>query len=409
MSAELQLDPLAWEISHDPRTGTEADRAAVTTTHEVTRTLRAAAAASPAIEATGPSVRARWLGAVADALQDPAHLTRLVDAADRETALGGVRLRGEIARCANQLRFYADVASEGSYLGATIDLPTGGRSGANQAGPANPGLRRLRIPLGPVAVLGASNFPFAFGPVGNDTASALAAGCPVIAKAHPAHPVTSQLIAEVTIAALAEAGAPAGTFALVSGFAGGQALVRASEIAAVAFTGSQRGGMAIWRMAAERERVIPVYAEMGTVNPVIVTTAGAATRPEEIAAGFVASYTLGMGQFCTKPGLLFAPHGSDFAARVAEALRTAAPVGWLLTEQIAAAYDAGVAELVSAGATVVAQTSEAPTGWTGRPAVLAAPSAALGGRLTEECFGPVGLVVEYTSGELPDLIRELQG
>ena len=202
---------------------------------------------------------------MADALEDEAAAARLVAVADRETGLGEPRLTGELARCANQLRFYADVAVEGSWLGVTVDHAAG----------LAPDLRRMQVPLGPVAVLGASNFPFGFGALGNDTGSALAAGCPVLAKAHPAHPLTSRLLAEVAVGALAGAGAPDGTFALVSGFDAGSALVTAPEVAAVAFTGSQRGGLALWRLAQEREVPVPVYAEMGTINPAVVTQAGA--------------------------------------------------------------------------------------------------------------------------------------
>jgi NADP-dependent aldehyde dehydrogenase len=260
-------------------------------------------------------------------------------------------------------------------------------------------------------VLGASNFPFAFGALGNDTGSAIAAGCPVVAKAHPAHPQTSALLATVATAALADAGAPEGAFGLVAGFEAGEALVRGPEVAAVAFTGSQRGGLAVWRLAMQRDVVIPVYAEMGTVNPVVMTTAAAA-RTEEIAAGFVGSFTLGAGQFCTKPGLLLAPTGHDVPARVAAALQSARPTGWLLTEGIAAAYGSGVAELVGAGAEVFGRVPGPAGGWSADAMVLVVSAADLkpGSRLLEECFGPVALVAEYADHrELTEVLGALQG
>jgi len=263
--------------------------------------------------------------------------------------------------------------------------------------------------LGPVAVFGASNFPFGFGVLGNDTASALAAGCPVIAKAHPAHVGLSVRLAEVAQEALAGAGAPDGTLGLVVGMEAGAALVRAEEIEAVGFTGSQRGGLALWRIANERERVIPVYAEMGTVNPVVMTTSAPV---DEVAAGFVGSFTMGFGQFCTKPGLLLAPAGRGVPEAVAAALSAASPQGWSLTEAIARDYAAGLGELLVNGAEKLAETPAQTSGWAGSPAVLRADASSLkrGSRLLEECFGPVALVVEYADAdELSAVLSELQG
>jgi len=213
------------------------------------------------------------------------------------------------------MRFYAAVVRDGGWLGATIDTATPGR----------PDLRRVNVPLGPVAVFGASNFPFGFGVLGHDTATALGAGCPVVAKAHPAHPRLSAELAAVAREALDAAGAPAGTLGVVAGFDAGRRLVDHPAIRAVAFTGSLRGGLALWRQAAARDEPVPVYAEMGTVNTVVVTPAAAAARADAIATGFVGSFTLGMGQFCTKPGLLLVPAGSGLAERVAAALTAAAP------------------------------------------------------------------------------------
>ncbi|MFN8193424.1 MAG: aldehyde dehydrogenase family protein [Nocardioidaceae bacterium] len=389
------------DTSFDARTGAAVEQLPASDAAEVAASLTAARAAAAAVAAAPPAVRAGWLRAVADALQVEDTAARLVAAADRETGLGLPRLTGELARGAHQLRFYADVAVEGSWLAATLDHATA----------TTPDLRRLQVPLGPVAVLGASNFPFGFGVLGNDTGSALAAGCPVLAKAHPAHPVTSRLLGEVASSALAEAGAPPGAFALLSGFEAGSSLVTAPEVAAVAFTGSQHGGLALWRLAQDREVPIPVFAEMGTINPAVMTSA-ATGRAEEVAAGFVASFTLGMGQFCTKPGLLLVPAGHDLPARLAEALTAAAPEGWLLTSGIASSFAAGVEELVAEGARTLARVPAPEEGWAAAATLLEVPSAGLraGSRLLEECFGPVALVAEYADrAELDAVLGALQG
>jgi len=389
------------DLSHDARTGTVVANIPTSTPEEVRDVVARAAAAAPAVAAATPAERRHWLVAVADAVQDSPAAAELVRVADRETALGEARLTSELVRCADQLRFYGDVGVEASYLRVTVDHATD----------TTPDLRRMQVPLGPVAVLGASNFPFAFGALGNDTGSAIAAGCPVVAKAHPAHPQTSALLATVATTALVDAGAPEGALGLVAGFEAGEALVRSPEVAAVAFTGSQRGGLAVWRQAIERDVVIPVYAEMGTVNPVVMTAAAAA-RTEEIAAGFVGSFTLGAGQFCTKPGLLLAPAGYDVPARVAAALQSARPTGWLLTEGISSAYGSGVAELVGAGAEVLGRVPGPAEGWSADATVLVVAAADLkpGSRLLEECFGPVALVAEYADQhELTEVLEALQG
>lgn len=385
----------------EPRTGRPGPELTESTPEEARSALDRAALVAPSVAEASPTVRGGWLRAVADALEVPATAEELVALADSETALGLPRLTGELARTASQLRFYASVGEEGSWLGVTLDPATD----------TAPALARVQVPLGPVAVFGASNFPFAFGVLGNDTASALAAGCPVVVKAHPAHPQTSVRLVEVAVAALAAAGAPDGVLAMVSGFAAGTALVSARHTAAVGFTGSQGGGLALWRLANERDVVIPVYAEMGTVNPVVVTPE-AATRMDEVAAGFVGSFTLGAGQYCTKPGLLLVPRGTDAAQAVGEALRDAAPQGWALTRQIANAAATGIQDLIMAGARVVAQVSGPDTGWGVSATVLTVERERLrrGSRLLEECFGPVALVVEYDDVTQVDaLVAELQG
>ncbi|MCM2393595.1 aldehyde dehydrogenase family protein [Streptomyces albipurpureus] len=386
--AEVQRDaePGAG-VSRDPRTGAATAGPPVTTPTQLSALLAAAARDAAEVAATAPAVRAAWLAAVADALAE--HTDELTALADAETALGPDRLGGEVGRAAAQLRFYGSVAVEGGWLGVRIDGPW--TTGAVE-------LRRLNRPLGPVAVFGASNFPFAFGVAGHDTASGLAAGCPVLAKAHPAHPRLSARLGGLVSAALRGAGAPDGAFALVTGFDAGLALVDAPEVTAVAFTGSQSGGMALVERATRRPVPVPVFAEMGTVNPAALTPAAAAdpARLTAAAQGFTGSFTLGQGQFCTKPGLLLAPAGAGAAAAVAAALKGVRP-GLLLTEDIAAACRQGVADLVAAGAEQVASVPPLAEGFAVAPTVLTAPARALrpGSRLLAECFGPVALVVEY--------------
>ena len=223
----------------------------------------------------------------------------IVEAADSETGLGVPRLEGELARTCGQLRLFADVVADGSFLDVVIDTAT----------ESTPDLRRFLVPLGLVAVFGASNFPLAFSVAGGDTASAFAAGCPVIVKAHPAHPTTSQLCGEGDRERRCGGGAARWRVLAPSRFrrGGGAGTGEGEGIAAVGFTGSLEAGRAIHDVASARDVPIPVYAEMGSLNPMVVTPAAAARRTTQIAESFVSSMTLGVGQFCTKPGLLFVP------------------------------------------------------------------------------------------------------
>lgn len=386
-------------VSYRPADGAVNATTADSTAEEVEATLTRARRAAGAVAAATPHQRAAWIEAVAAALTE--HTEELAQVAETETGLGLPRLRGEVVRAAAQLRFYASVGVEGSWLGVSADSAT----------ETAPALVRINQPLGPVAVFGASNFPFGFGVLGNDTASALAAGCPVVAKAHPAHPLLSARLAEVATAALAGAGAPEGTFGVVAGMDAGVRLVRSPTIAAVGFTGSQAGGLALWRLANERDVVIPVYAEMGTVNPAVMTTA-ALGRLEDVARGFVGSFTLGSGQFCTKPGMLLAPSGHGVAEAVLAALTAAAPSPVMLTAAIAASALGGVDRLATAGAREVGRVRGAGEGWSADAVVLAAPASALtpGSPLLEECFGPVAVVVEYAdTADLDRALGVLQG
>jgi NADP-dependent aldehyde dehydrogenase len=392
---------LACEVDtgHDPRTGAAHPGVAHTTANEVARAVAAAAGSAPRVGSAAPAVRAMWLESIAASLEE--HADELVALAEAETALGQARLGGELTKAAASLRFYGSVAADGAYLQATIDTSDT---------PTPLDLRRMRLPVGPVAVFGASNFPFGFGVLGHDTASAIAAGCPVVVKAHPAHPRLSVRLGEIAVAAAVASGAPVGVFAVVVGFDAGLAMVDAAAIAAVAFTGSQAGGMALVQRASQRENPIPVFAEMGTVNPVVVTPAAARTRISDVAGGFARSFTMGSGQFCTKPGLLLAPAGSNAAHHVAAALRDMAG-GWLLTEAIASTYRRGCCSLTAAGAHVAGEGRGPSAGFVAVPTVFTAQVEDLtaGSPLLQECFGPAALVIEYADlDELREVLGRLQ-
>lgn len=350
---------------------------------------RAAAEAAAVIVATPAAARAIWLRAVADALD--AHAEELVLIADDETHLGVPRLTGEVARTTGQLRLFADAIEEGSYAEAIIDHAV--------ATPPRPDLRRMLRPLGPVAVFAASNFPFAFSVAGGDTASALAAGCPVIVKAHSGHERLSVRTAELVTHALRDAGAPEGVFGIVFGREAGQRLVQHPAVQAAGFTGSVAGGRALFDLAAGRPDPIPFYGELGSINPVVVTPAAVARRGADLAAGLVGSVALGVGQYCTKPGLVFVPAEGGFEEAVATAMGAAAG-GRMLTDGMATAFGAGLAALASnGGVEVLVGDPDQRTGNDERTPVLLAADAAVAiaepERLYEECFGPVTLLIRY--------------
>ncbi|GHC80558.1 aldehyde dehydrogenase [Nocardiopsis terrae] len=382
--------------SIDPRTGKDVETVTrESTTEEVRQACRAAADAAPALARLGRLWRADLLQACADALEkDREELVRL---ADRETALGPQRLNGELTRTTYQFQTFAEEIREGAYLEAVVDRP-----GQTPAGP-RPDLRRMLVPLGPVAVFGASNFPFAFSVPGGDTASALAAGCPVVVKAHPAHPATSQRTFEALTGAARAVGAPEGLLGLVHGLESGRALVLAPEIRAAAFTGSTRAGRALWDLACSRPDPIPFYGELGSLDPLVVTPAAAAARGEQIAEGLFGSFTLGAGQFCTKPGLVLLPGdqaGSALVDRLAQAVRTH-PAQTLLTEGIKAAYTS--AELPGR---LVAEGPADEEGWSVPARLLQARLAELTPDGLDECFGPLTLVATYDDEE--ELLRFIE-
>jgi NADP-dependent aldehyde dehydrogenase len=342
------------------------------------------------------TVRAAFLRTAADRLQEAAD--RLVATADAESALGQPRLTGELARTCYQLRAFADIVDEGAFLGVIINHPD------DTATPPIPDLRRYKVPLGVVAVYSASNFPFAFSVAGGDTASALAAGCPVVVKAHPDHPALSEQVAAVLREAAAEHGIPAGVLGLVHGFDAGIELIKHPLIAAAGFTGSVRGGRALFDAAAARPVPIPFHGELGSLNPVLVTEAAAAERAEEIGTGLAGSMTLGVGQFCVKPGLVLVPAGAagdGLVEALADAVGGTAP-GVLLDHRIRDTFLAGVAErtaLPDVDAPVAPGAGDEHTVTAGFLTVPAARLTREGGDhdlLLEECFGPVTVVARYT-------------
>ncbi|GAA2976692.1 NADP-dependent aldehyde dehydrogenase [Microbacterium terrae] len=375
-----------------------------TTVEELDALALAAAAAAPVWRAADASTRAAWLRAAAAALD--ANIDELVAIADEETRLGETRLRGEVGRTTGQLRLFATVVEEGSYLELTVD------DADTSAAPPRPELRRMLTGVGPVAVFSASNFPFAFSVAGGDTASALASGNPVIVKAHSGHPRLSERTASIVAAALVEAGAPEGSLALVTGREAGNALVQHPVIQAAGFTGSLGGGRALFDLASGRPDPIPFYGELGSVNPVVITPAALAARGEALAQGLTGSFTLGVGQFCTKPGVVFVPAGGGFESLVA-GFTAAAAGGPLLTDRITDAFPSGIAHLESdPSVSVVAQGLPAEPG-SAQPVVLATDAAAVAARpevLLEECFGPVTLLVAYSSqDELLAALRAVPG
>ncbi|MFD9247064.1 aldehyde dehydrogenase (NADP(+)) [Streptomyces sp. NPDC059556] len=394
-----------WSV--DPRTGKPREQVAVEAAAEdVDRAVRAAYEVREAL--ADRSVRAAFLRTAADLLQKAGE--RIVETADAETALGPVRLNGELARTTAQLRAFAEVVDRGAFLDIRIDLPDPG------AVPPRPDLRRWKIPLGVVAVYAASNFPLAFSVPGGDTASALAAGCPVVIKAHPDHPATSELCAALLRRAAAEEGLPEDVVVLVHGFDAGVALVGHPLVAAAGFTGSVRGGRALFDAAAARPVPIPFHGELGSLNPVVLTPAAVEERAEEIGAGLAGSMTLGAGQFCTKPGFVLAPAGEAgdrFVEALTAALGDTEPAvmldhrmrGDFLTRTREMALDEGV----------TAPVRPEPGGpHTVRAGFLAVTVRTLvdGDRrdLTEECFGPVTVVARYDSRtEITEALARVPG
>ena len=351
-----------------------------------------------------PGVRAEVLLALADAIDSNA--AKLIEIADQETGLGVPRLTGEVGRTTFQIREFAKAIQAGQFVAPQVDafldapLPAG-----------HPELIRSVQPLGVVVVFGANNFPFAFSVLGGDTASALAAGCSVIAKAHPSHPQTSTSVYEIAAEVFAAHGF-AETLSLIHGVEGGAQVLKSDSVSAGAFTGSLRGGRALFDIASSRKNPIPFYGELGSVNPVVALDSGL-TDPKAFASAYLDSLLLGNGQFCTNPSILFLPEGSPVLAEIAEQIKNRKPTPFL-SPATKSGHDANRKELSSLlGATPIVGQENNDGGLYSAPAVIFTQ---IGGSsfnleaLRLECFGPTGVVVTYENvGELIETINTLEG
>lgn len=377
---------------------------------DVDRACDLAAQAFDSYRSAPLETRARFLEAVAEnilALGDT-----LIERAQAESALPRARLEGERGRTVGQLKLFASLVREGRWLTATLDSAMPDRKPLPRSD-----LRMQKIPVGPVAVFGASNFPLAFSVAGGDTASAFAAGCPVVVKAHPAHLGTSELVGRAIQKAVADCGLHEGTFSLVIGAGNeiGEALVAHPAIKSVGFTGSRRGGLALADIASKRREPIPVFAEMSSINPVFVMPGALAARADSIATGFVESVTLGVGQFCTNPGLVIVlngPHTQGFIDAAAQALAKKG-AQTMLTAGIAAAYREGVAQRAeTSGVKSVAQGTTSDASCSALPALFTTTAAQfLATRaLEDEIFGPTSLIVTCADvGEMTKVAEQIEG
>ncbi|MDX1876152.1 aldehyde dehydrogenase (NADP(+)) [Mycolicibacterium sp. 120266] len=385
----------------NPRTGVRMDAVAEdTSTAEVQQLCAAAAAAAPALSALSRQDRARLLDRIGDAID--AHRDELIDIATQETGFTAAKLSGEATRAAYQFRFFAEVIRDGGYLEASIDP-----AGDTPMGP-RPDLRRWLIPIGPIAVFGASNFPFAFSVLGGDTASALAAGNPVIVKAHGSHPGTSRLSYELMADALGDA--PSGTLGIVYGTAAGAALVADPAIKAVGFTGSLSGGKALLDIISGREEPIPFYGELSSLNPVVITPSAASAHGADIGTGLVASVTLGSGQLCTKPGFVLVPDNAEGAALVQAAVDglTTATDHVLLNESIYDSYTQATSDYAQRSDVTSHSAPEAiGAGYYVTPALLEVGIDDLDDSLVREVFGPIAVIVRYPADNLTAAAHKL--
>ena len=377
---------------------------------EVERACALAWAAFQPFRELEPDARARFLETIADrilALGD-----ELLERGHAETGLPIARLTGERGRTMGQLRLFADELRKGGWLGLRVDPALPDRKPLPRSD-----LRQRKVPLGPVVVFGASNFPLAFSVAGGDTAAALAAGCPVIVKGHSAHPGTSDLVAQAVVAAVKACDLPPGVFALLNGNsrALGAALVAHPHVKAVGFTGSRAGGLALMKIASERPEPIPVYAEMSSINPVFLLPAALADRAEKLGQEFVASLTLGVGQFCTNPGLAIALDGANLERFIASAGASLGQVasGVMLTSGIHAAYDKGVQHLLGHDkVTLLARGAESQGKSCGRGALFSVRARDLlqHADVMNEVFGASSVIVRCADeSEMLAVAEHLEG
>ena len=354
--------------------------------------------------------KALFLDAIADeilALDD-----ELIQTYCSETGLPEGRAKGERGRTIGQLRSFARLLEEGSWVEATIDTAQ-----PDRAPMAKPDVRKMMIPLGPVIVFGASNFALAYSTAGGDTAAALASGCPVIVKSHPMHAGTSELVASAIIKAAEKTGMPNGVFSNInsSGIEVGVQLVKHPEVKAVGFTGSIRGGRALYDLASQRDEPIPVFAEMGSVNPVIILPKALQNRGESLANTYAGSITLGTGQFCTNPGLILGIKGielSDFVANLSKSILKIDP-GCMLHPNINGAYEQNKATVLSQDKiSVTAEYSKDVKPNYAKQVVATVDGSVFlaNTKLHQEVFGPFSIVVQCeNSGELEEIISKLEG
>ncbi|MDV4169233.1 aldehyde dehydrogenase (NADP(+)) [Rhodovulum sp. FJ3] len=352
--------------------------------------------------------RAAFLNAIADEIE--ARGDQITDIGTRETGLPEARLQGERGRTTGQLRLFASHILDGAYLDQRHDaaLP-------DRAPLPRPDLKMVQRPIGPVAVFGASNFPLAFSTAGGDTASALAAGCPVVVKGHPAHPGTGEIVAEAIKAAIEKTGMPAGVFSLIQGNTNdlGAALVNHPLINAVGFTGSLGAGRALFDMCATRPTPIPFFGELGSVNPMFLLPSAMSERGAEMAAGWAGSLTMGVGQFCTNPGVVVAIDSPETDAFIAAATEALSAVGaqTMLTEGIANAYRAGRDRIADTKGVREVLTSTCDLR-NATPYLFATTGAEwlANDALGHEVFGPLGLIVRVADAdEMRAVARSLDG
>ncbi|MGV7246609.1 aldehyde dehydrogenase (NADP(+)) [Caballeronia sp. M23-90] len=367
-------------------------------------------AASDVYRELSLETRARFLETIAQNILDIGDV--LIERCVAESGLPRGRIEGERGRTVGQLRMFAAVVREGDFLGVRIDPAQPQRQPLPRVD-----LRLRYVPLGPVAVFGASNFPLAFSVAGGDTASAFAAGCPVIAKAHSAHPGTSALVGAAVQKAVADCGLPEGTFSLLfdSGRDVGQGLVSDRRIKAVGFTGSRGGGTALMKLAAARREPIPVYAEMSSINPVLLFPNALKNRGAAIGKAFASSLALGAGQFCTNPGLVLAVDGPDLDAFIAatSAALSDIPAATMLTPGIHKAYVSALSKTAEhSDVKTLARGAEAKGGTQGQAALFSTTAEAFraNAELQEEIFGAASLIVRCPDlGTMLDLIEEMEG
>ncbi|MGP0020847.1 MAG: aldehyde dehydrogenase (NADP(+)) [Candidatus Sulfotelmatobacter sp.] len=378
---------------------------------EVDLAVRLAAQAFAAYSRTTGKDRGAFLRVIAAKIESIS--AEIVERAQQETALPQARLQGETARTCAQLRLFAQVAEEGSWVSARIDRADPGRKPAPK-----PDIRSLLRPLGPVVVFGASNFPLAFSVAGGDTASALASGNTVIVKAHAAHPGTSELVGQMVRESVRECGLPEGVFSLLfgSGAEIGTCLMKHPLVKAGGFTGSRTAGRILMDIAAARPEPIPFYAEMSSTNPVFILPGALREHGDAIAAGLHTSFTMGAGQFCTKPGMVFLPHGKEadsFRDRLQHLVASSTPFH-LLTKSIHSAYDSALADRKADTAVVLVAEASQPAevaGFAANTALFETDATTfLGSDLGAEIFGPTTLLVRHSArDQILEIARSLEG